>query len=282
MLKIIAHSIRHLPILSKAEWLWNILRKPYHLLLNFGNNGVTVNYIDDHLKIKIPPQYYSIHLIEYEKKATSKLITWIKNHQDCFVIDIGCANGLISAICLFTSEKCEVIGIDSDLASLKASQLMTKYASGNRFGVINGLISEDSSSNKSLNEILVITRKRIEESKLNGNPETTQYINLDKNQDGKIPIYTIDHLFSNHPINHNHTFIKCDVEGAELFVLKGAIKFIQKYQPIILLSVHPDILPVFNCSVVEVKKQLDEINYAYMIIDIDHEEHWWCTPKIQK
>lgn len=280
MLKKIAYSIRHLPVISKAEWIWNILRKPYHSLLNFSDTGVTVNYRDDDLKIKIPPQYYSVHLTEYEKKATSKLISWIKNYQDCFIIDIGCANGLLSAICLFTSEKCEVIGIDSDLASLKASQLMTKYASGDRFGVVNGLISENSSSSESLNEVFLSTKKSIKESNLTGNPKTTKYINLDKNQDGKIPIYTIDHLFKNHPINQTHKFIKCDVEGAELFVLRGAINFIQKYQPIILLSVHPDILPLFNCSVEAVKKQLDEINYTYMIIDIDHEEHWWCTAKI--
>ena len=36
--------------------------------------------------------------------------------------------------------------------------------------------------------------------------------------------------------------IKIDVEGYEYFVLEGAVKIINKYNPIIILSYHPNLL----------------------------------------
>ncbi len=44
----IAYHLRHLPILERSTWLWNLLRKPYHKLLNIKGKGVkmTINNLD--------------------------------------------------------------------------------------------------------------------------------------------------------------------------------------------------------------------------------------------
>ncbi|MEO5910955.1 MAG: FkbM family methyltransferase [Pelobium sp.] len=281
MLKEIAYKIRHLPGLSNLEWFWNLLRKPYHQFLNLNNKGVIVLYPEANFQIAIPPEFYSIKLAEYEKIATLKLINWLKKNPDSFILDIGCAQGLISTIALFASPDCQVIAVDSDLDSLFVTKKMIQYAnkSHSRLSIVNCLIADYNTNQNDLTEVLKYTNELVNKSNLSGLPNSTKYINLDKNIDKKIPVYAIDHLFKNFEMKHSKVLIKCDVEGAELFVLKGAINFINKYNPIILLSVHPEILISFNYQLDEITGFLKSINYKHTLLAIDHEEHWWCVPK---
>jgi len=273
----IAHKIRHSPLLKNADILWNILRKPYHALLNIRSKGIPV-IINESLTIRIPPQYYKINLSDYEEASTQYLINWINKNPSCLILDIGCSTGYISAVCLFASANATVIGFDSDLPSLRASELMCKYAPGNRFSVLYGLITEGSNPERNINEAIDATNKILKASNLSGNPDTTKYVNLDKNIDKLIPEYAMDSLFKGSALTQP-ILIKCDIEGAELFALKGAKQFIAQYKPAILLSVHPGILPVFNCTVQQVDAFLKEQGYAIELISIDHEEHWWCVTK---
>ena len=280
MFKEIAYKIRHLPFLVKANWLWDLVRKPYHQFLNRTNKGVEVVYEEAKFQIAIPPEYYNINIANYEKIATLKLINWIKNNPNCLVIDIGCANGLISTICLFASLECEVIAIDSDIESLAATLKMCNYAANKKLKIVNCLISDTFSDKKTIDELNELTIKTIKKNNILGLPNATKYINLDKNIDNKIPLYSIDHLFNNYTHGYLKVLIKCDIEGAELFALKGAQEFIKACNPVILLSVHPEILFSFNYSHNEITEFLSQINYKYEVIAIDHEEHWWCEPVI--
>lgn len=55
----------------------------------------------------------------------------------------------------------------------------------------------------------------------------------------KVPTTTLDHFCSKNNIAANLSFIKCDVEGAELLVMKGASETLRRYRPILLLECYP-------------------------------------------
>jgi len=79
---------------------------------------------------------------------------------------------------------------------------------------------------------------------------------------------TIDNLFyeQNIPVD----FIKIDTEGYEYYILKGALKTINKYKPIILLEWYTDNMKQCNVTEDMLNKLLDDINYKKKI-NIDGE-----------
>lgn len=277
LLSKIAYSIRHSKLLNNADWLWDLLRKPYHFVLNFKNSGVAV-VINDSLTIRVPPEFYKIDLADYERESTDQIVEWIQANPSCYIMDIGCSIGYVSAVSLFASADADVVGFDSDLPSLKASQLMCQYAPNKKFHIVYGLISDETKIDLPIHEVIANSNKALAASNVTGMPGTTAYINLDKvdTTAKNIPIYTIDELYKDAALN-KPVLIKCDIEGAELFALRGADKFIDKYRPTMLLSVHPDILPVFGHTVQQVRDYLKSKNYTIQVIAIDHEEHWWCN-----
>lgn len=271
----IASKIRHSSLLQHSDWLWNGLRKPYHYLLNFKNKGVEVK-VNDSFSYRIPPQYYHVGLEDYEKVNIECLVGWIRRNPDCYVLDLGCSIGIMSVVSLYASETAKVMGVDSDLSSLKATLRMCRYASGDRISLIYGLISEQSTVKRSIAEAIAQTSENLAVATVTGDPGTTRYVNID--HAGKDAIfYSLDDLFEAEKITRP-ILLKCDIEGAELLALKGAEKFISTNRPDILLSVHPGILPVFGGSVEQVKAFLIAMDYTIEIIAVDHEEHWWCTP----
>ncbi|MGV8879819.1 MAG: FkbM family methyltransferase [Sphingobacteriaceae bacterium] len=271
----IAYKIRHSVLLEKSEGLWNVLRKPYHFILDIRGTGVKMN-VNGLVDIKIPALFYSEHLAAYEEENINCLISWIKKNPDSYILDLGCSTGYISTVALFTSETCKVIGFDSDISSLKASQRMSQYSKGKRLSLVYGLITDVSTIDKTIEEAVVETEIILKNSIDTGDPGTTHYINLDKNLDGKIPQYSIDLLFKDFLIS-SPILIKCDIEGAELFALNGSKEFLRMHHPAILLSVHEFILPVFNCDKKQVSEFLKTEGYRIEVISIDHEEHWYCT-----
>jgi len=72
--------------------------------------------------------------------------------------------------------------------------------------------------------------------------------------------------------------IKCDVEGAELLVLRGAHKLLARSAPDILLSVHPRALETeYGGSIIDLRNFLHAAGYEVRLLAVDHEEHWWCS-----
>ena len=57
-------------------------------------------------------------------------------------------------------------------------------------------------------------------------------------------------------------FIRCDVEGSELNVLRGARNSLKRFRPVLLLEVHPHILKnTFGASAQEVWSELEQLDY---------------------
>ena len=65
-----------------------------------------------------------------------------------------------------------------------------------------------------------------------------------------------------------------DVEGAEICVVEGAQKLLTKYDPLLWISVHPDLMfKDYNTTVEEFSRTLDSLGYSDELISIDHETH---------
>jgi len=80
-----------------------------------------------------------------------------------------------------------------------------------------------------------------------------------------IPMITLDHIenYLRKPLS----FIKMDVEGYELFALKGGLNIITKYKPIILIEIWKHLYENFINS--EVYKYLQTIGYNLININAD-------------
>jgi hypothetical protein len=70
----------------------------------------------------------------------------------------------------------------------------------------------------------------------------------------------MDSFFEKQKLNRID-FIKCDVEGAELFVFKGGIKTIEKYRPIILSEMYLSWTLKFNYQPNDIIKFFENLNY---------------------
>ena len=71
----------------------------------------------------------------------------------------------------------------------------------------------------------------------------------------------------------NISFIKCDIEGAELLMLKGAVNSLRKFKPKLLLEVNEEWTKRLNYSPKEVIDLLKELNYEYQIVGEDKKIH---------
>ncbi|MEQ8384392.1 MAG: FkbM family methyltransferase [Coleofasciculus sp. A1-SPW-01] len=64
-------------------------------------------------------------------------------------------------------------------------------------------------------------------------------------------------------------FIKIDVEGAELEVLRGAENLLKQWHPTLLIEVHGFALPNFGSNVNELRNFLKNIGYQESVLDSD-------------
>lgn len=276
----IDYLLRYKSIFGQHRWLRNLLRRTYHKLINFHGKGVTV-MIGGCVETKLPPEFSSYDMEQYEKKSIIKLTTWLKVKESPLFVDIGCSLGYISCAALFSNPTVKVVAIDSDLPSLKSAERICRYTSANRLNLVYGLVYKDSTEKIGYREANVRTIEILRKLKISGNPGTHRFICIDpglKNTK-EIPTYSLDDLLSFEHKYYKEILIKCDVEGAEIFVLKGAKNVLQKLSPVLSLSVHPQYLSKYGSNKEEIKMYLKSFNYKIDLIEIDHEEHWWCENK---
>lgn len=267
--------VRHAPGLERADALWNLLRKPYHLILNAGGAGVEV-VIGGACSARIPGELSGGSLESYEPQAVAAMVQWLTSVDRPVLLDVGSAVGILSVAGLAATPDSTVIAFDSDLASLKAVERMCKYYDRSRLKLVYGFVSENHMSEWSFADADRLTRKKLAQSTVTGDPGTTAYVCLGQDMDPDIPKHSLDRVLDLEFLASRPVLLKCDVEGAELLVLKGARGLLDIVRPTLALSVHPLALPNYGHSVGEVKAFLEDIGYRIAIIAVDHEEHWWC------
>jgi hypothetical protein len=128
-------------------------------------------------------------------------------------------------------------------------------------------------------EVRENTEKALRRPEADGNPRNFAYVNISSELPHDLPFTSIDQLFiDDTDITLGNCLLKCDVEGAESEVLKGSGKFLRKYRPDIMLSVHPSELVKLGSNKEDVVKLLRDYGYSHDVISVDHEEHWYCKP----
>jgi FkbM family methyltransferase len=269
----VARRVRHLPVFERWHWLRNVVRPLYEYLLDAGGQGVVV-HVGGCALVRLPAMWASYEWERYEPETIRAALTWATGNPGGLFLDIGCSVGIFCAVVRFASPSIDAIGFDSDLASLKATRVMCKHAPSGTLRLVYGFVSESGSGN-SLASAEADTETALSLSSASGRPDSTRYINLGDAAD--IPLNTIDDLFVGTPERTGSILLKCDIEGAELFMLRGARQFLMTRSPYLLLSVHPGILPQHQQSTEDVRQFLMEAGYTVRLLAIDHEEHWWCS-----
>jgi FkbM family methyltransferase len=268
ILRNVARRIRHMPGLKNADWLWRSIRRPYYWLLNLNGHGVEV-LVGGTAPIRIPAEFSGFGWEAFEPETVAAFAEWVRNNPGGTVLDVGSSIGGFAAVALFTSDESRVVALESDLASVAAARRMCSHATGHRLQLVNCFAS-DSAGPLRLPEAVAAT-----ETALSGLRETsTQYVCLTDSGIESIPRYSLDGLF---PEGVQNLLIKCDVEGAELLILRGAQALMRNCRPTLLLSVHPRALPNYGHTVGAVRDFLHRAGYSIRVLAVDHEEHWLCT-----
>lgn len=276
MLRQIAKAIRHHPVLERADPLWNALRKPYQLALGFGGRGPKV-LVGGRVAVRIPPA--PAHRWPLAPTAPDPIPT-VKQHPGGLLIDIGSSFGIFSGSAMFLDPKATVIAIDGDLESVVATRRFCQYApTPCRLTIVHGLIT-DAAPSCSLTEAVARTEASLLATGAQGTSDSLRYRNLNETSK-ELPRYKLDDLLVG-VTGSRPTLIKCDVEGAELHVLRGAVCLLRELRCDLLLSVHPryGMIARYGHTAQDVAKFLEDLDYCIEVLAVDWEEHWWCTPRV--
>jgi FkbM family methyltransferase len=124
------------------------------------------------------------------------------------------------------------------------------------------------SANVTVNNVGVsehIGKMRITKDLYAGNHLTTSE-NLSDTE--SVDVVTVDHYVTSNSIK-KVDFIKCDIEGAELLMLKGAVNTIRRDSPIIFIEIFDEFCQRFGNTSEEVVRFILDFGYSYIILNRD-------------
>ncbi len=268
-------AIRHAPLLRRCDWLWDRVRPGYHRVLNAVGWGTTIRC--GGIKLRLPAEFSGLGWEHYEREATAALAEWVGRHPEARVYDAGSSVGLMCLVALTASDRAEVWAFDADLTSLALIPAVCRRAPNpDRTRRVFGLLSNAATVPGDLAAATARTADELARVD-RPSPSAIRYVCLDGRNETVLPVYTLDGLLGDAP-GGRPCLLKIDVEGAELLVLDGADRFVRRNRPVILVSVHPDMLRDRGHSDAAVRGWLTERGYSVRVLAIDHEEHWWCEP----
>jgi FkbM family methyltransferase len=270
--------LRHQSVLGTHRWLRGLLRRPYHGMLDFLASGLHIE-LGGCISARVPAAFRSKLMEQHECEQFKCLADWCRQHPGGLVVDIGCSIGYMSCAALFASNSVNVIAVDPDESSLLAARELCRYAPGHRLHLVHGFIGETHANGLNWRTAEHRTTQHLRQSRASGDPRNHKYIYLNDPQAGRtLRIYSLDGLFSDAEAENGSVLIKCDAEGAEYNVLRGASELVKSLQPVWLLSVHQKHLSDLGHTRQEVEDVLRSWNYRIKILAVDHEEHWLCEP----
>jgi FkbM family methyltransferase len=280
ILESIDNALRHRAVLGRLSWLRDLLRKPYHRLMNVAGEGLSLQ-LGGHIPVRVPAEFASKWMESYEADEFGHIRQWMGSHPGGVFVDVGCSQGYMSCAALFCDGKAQVFAIDSDLNSLKTTGRVCQFApgGGGRLHLLYGMIVGNSSEIRPWRQVEEMAMALLDNPQITGDPNSHQYVCLNQEAGQGVPRHSLDALFEEERGAGRPMLIKCDVEGAEYEVLAGCRGLMRESRPEILLSVHPEKLPALGHTADMVKDLLAEAGYVFREFAVDHEHHWLCSPR---
>jgi FkbM family methyltransferase len=111
----------------------------------------------------------------------------------------------------------------------------------------------------------------------NGLKEMERLYTFSSHQTIKCRVVKLDDFLSD---IQNLTFIKIDIEGAELSALKGMRQLLEKFRPVILIEIVPAFLKAFNIEVGELLLFFNDINYTFNLFNSETKKLYHSDNKL--
>ncbi len=180
----------------------------------------------------------------YDRFFRVDLDTFNKNFQT--FIDVGCSRGFFS-VYLSKAYNCKTLSVD--LYDYAIRDCKENFELNKIYG--NFLKRAAIGSNEDNGNIIML-----EKNEVPSRTSVLESIKTNHKNSNSISMISIDELIKSYGFN-SFDLLKIDVEGYEYEVLKGSIKSIKKYRPIIYLE--------FSRKKYEILKIFNDINYlAFM------------------
>lgn len=274
--------LRRNPLLPRAQGLRALLRGPYHRLMRrMGESGFRLDLGRD-VSIRVPVEYCSREIEGYEAETVAAIAAWARANPGGLFVDIGCSFGYISCAVRFLDPAADVVAVDADLASLEVTRRMCRYAprGSGSLTLVLGLVDRATSEPFDLNDAAHRTAQALAAATFDDAGPRINYVCLDSSIGPEVlPRTTLDDLLGGWLADPSRPcLVKCDVEGAEETVLRGAGRTLASGRCRFLISVHPWLVERFGGSVEGVREIFEDAGYVTRVLGIDHEEHWLCEP----
>lgn len=270
--------LRAFPAFNHANGLRDALRPLYWRFLDPLGKGLPVTLGDK--IVRLPASLFSTSpdWTGYETASFREITRWLDAHPGPVrFIDIGSSVGVVSSFVLQTHSAAEVLAFESDATSLRAMDAVVPRSARHRLTRILGLLGDTHVSGQSLPEATAATPARLPRISPGQAVLRSCYVCLDGDALHEVPRHRLDALCADlSPATP--TLLKCDVEGAELLVLQGALQTLRRLRPTLLLSVHPKLLPRFGHDARQIAALLGAEGFTWRKFDEDHEEHWLVVP----
>lgn len=204
--------------------------------------------------------------VPYDQEAVGLVANRLKKINGKVLLDVGANTGSFSLISKFLdcytyafepqSKVCKILESNIKLNKLEKKTTIIKVALSDKKSnsKLKLKIPNSNSGLASIGEVNANDKVKFEEVKVSSIDEVVRDYNIE-----------------------NVDFIKIDVEGFELNVLKGALNTISNYKPELLVEYSK----TYQCgySPLELVRLLKKINYK---IEILNSEDFWCFPTNSK
>ena len=252
-----AQALRHAPGLRHFAPVWDRLRTPYRSALTAlaGGQGMPVT-IGGHV-MRLAPDVVSLNWETVEVESYRRFAASLEPRD--VVFDVGAHFGTYSMIAARHSADVRVIAYEP---SPLTRNYLTRHLQWN--GLADRIVVRDvcCGANQGTAQFFV-------------HPDRPEGINGVMPDDGLVEpavrCTTIDAEAAE--LSLAPTYLKIDVEGAELDVLAGSMQVLAQHAPKILVSLHPRRLAARGQSVADAIAWLQARHYAPAIIDEDQEVH---------
>jgi FkbM family methyltransferase len=252
-----AQVLRHAPGLRRFAPVWDRLRTPYRsaLIALAGSQGMPVT-VGGHV-MRLAPDVVSLNWETVEVGSYRTFAESISSGD--VVFDVGAHFGTYSMIAAWRGADVRVVAYEP---SPLTRSYLTRHLEWN--GLSDRVVVRDvcCSANQGMARFFV-------------HPERPEGINGLMPDHGlvetQVRCTTVDAEAAE--LGAAPTFLKIDVEGAELDVLAGSTQVLARHAPRILVSLHPRRLAMRGQSVADAMTWLCAHDYRPAIIDEDQEVH---------